>query len=155
MSDNSSTNSSTHTSTALAKKPSKLLVIIFLGIFLALQILIVSSMAQSENPPLYGKMENLLCGKEIGVPEIADKCLLFFEAQDGSPKYGILFDAENFYYKKNEIKEKYGYIDRNYFELLKSGRLLYQLQEIDDSYFYVFSKDNGYFSIVLIDRALD
>jgi hypothetical protein len=130
---------------------SKLLVAIFLGVFLALQILIVSAMAQSDNPPLYGKMENLICKNEIGIEEIDDKCLLFFEAKDGSPKYGIIFDAESFYFKKSEIEEKFGYIDRNYFELLKSGKLLYQLQELDDSYFYVFAKDNGYNSIVLID----
>lgn len=132
---------------------SKLIVAVFVGLFLILQLLIVSSMAQSQNPPLYGKMENLLCGEEIGITEIEDKCLLYFEAFNGSPKYGILFDAKDFYFKKNEIIEKFGYIDRNYFELLKSGKLLYQLQEIDDSYFYVFSKDNGYYSVVIIDSV--
>ncbi len=134
---------------------SKLLVAIFVGLFFILQLLIVSSIAQNDNPPLYGKMEQLWCNAEIGISEIDDKCLLFFEAKDGSPKYGIIYDAKDFYFKKNEIQEKWGYIDRNYFELLKSGNLLYQLQEIDDSYFYVFSKDNGYHSLVLIDSILN
>lgn len=113
--------------------------------------MIVSSIAQTDNPPLYGKMERMLCGSELPIPEIEDQCLVFFEAIDGSPKYGILYNKVDFFYKRDTLVNKYGYIDRNYFQLLKSSQLLNQLHSYDDSYFYVKSRDNGYNSIVIVN----
>lgn len=133
---------------------SKLLLAVLIGLFVILQLMIVSSIAQTDNPPLYGKMEKLQCGADLPIPEIQDKCLVYFEAIDGSPKYGILYNKEDFFFKPEEIVNKYGYIDRNYFQLLKKSMLLFQLQSLDDSYFYVVSRDNGYSSIVLIDSAI-
>lgn len=131
----------------------KFLLALLIGLFIVLQLTIISSIAQTNNPPLYGKMEKLICGKDLNIAEIEDQCLLLFEAIDGSPKYGILYNQVDFYFKIQDIVNKWGYIDRNYFQLLKSSRLLYQLQAYDDSYFYVKSKDNGYNSIVLVDSV--
>jgi hypothetical protein len=127
----------------------RILFYFLIGLFVVLQVLVLSAFAQSE--PIYGNMEKLLCNKDIGIEELESKCLLFFEAYDGSPKYGILYEESDFYYKADQIVGKRGYIQRDYYELLKSGRLLYQLQDIDDSYFYVMSNDNGYSSITIIN----
>lgn len=120
--------------------------VIFL--FIILQLIVVSAMAQTA--PIYGNMEKLICGDEIGIKEINSKCLLLFESYEGSPKYGILYDSKTFMFNKETIEGKRGYVDRSYFELLNSGRLLYQLQSMDDSYFYVIATDDGSSSITIV-----
>ncbi len=129
---------------------SKFLLAVLIGLFVILQLMIVSSSAQ-ESSPLYGKIEKVLCGNDLPVSQIADYCLVLFEAIDGSPKYGILYDQFDFYFKNEKIDNAYGYIDRNYFQLLKSSALLLELKSFDDSYFYVKSRDNGYNSIAIVN----
>lgn len=127
---------------------SRLFIYLIIFLFVILQLVVISAMAQSS--PLYGNMEKLTCKDDIGIYEIRNKCLLLFEAYEGSPKYGILYNADTFIFDADSIVGKRGYIDRSYYELLKSGRLLYQLQSIDDSYFYVMSTDDGSMSITLV-----
>ena len=127
---------------------------IIISLFLFLHLWLISAFAQEGNMfPLYGKMEQIQCREEIGISELLNSCLLYFESIDGSPKFGIIYDADTFFYNTNDIKNRFGYVDREYFEFLKNSMLLYQLQSQDDSYFYVRALDNGMNSLTILDDA--